>query len=176
MVPDDPQGKDKEDLESADTVAASSDEASGETLQLSGETGAPSQLAASARQAALAVARADAPRLEKGASVGRLTVLETLGEGGFGVVLSAYDPELDRKVALKLLHQLPDDSEPISQGAARLRREARALARLSHPGVVAVHDVGTHRGRLFIAMEYVEGGTLGAWLREEPRSCRADRS
>jgi anti-sigma factor RsiW len=77
----------------------------------------------------------------RGALVGRYVVLETLGSGGMGVVYAAYDPELDRKVALKLLRE-----EMVSRSRelrARMMREAQALARLSHPNVVAVFDVGT---------------------------------
>jgi serine/threonine-protein kinase len=100
---------------------------------------------------------------------GRYTVLEELGQGGMGLVLSVYDVRLDRRVALKLL--LHDDHGPTLQ--ARLLREAQAMARLSHPHVVAVYDAGTlEDGRLFIAMEYVEGRTLRAWYREQPRPWR----
>jgi serine/threonine-protein kinase len=100
---------------------------------------------------------------------GRYTVLGELGQGGMGLVLSVYDVRLDRRVALKLL--LHEDHEPTRQ--ARLLREAQAMARLSHPHVVAVYDAGTlEDGRVFIAMEYVEGRTLRAWLRERVRPWR----
>jgi serine/threonine-protein kinase len=100
---------------------------------------------------------------------GRYTVLGELGQGGMGLVLSVYDGRLDRRVALKLL--LHEDHEPAQQ--ARLLREAQAMARLSHPHVVAVYDAGTlEDGRVFIAMEYVEGRTLRAWLRERARPWR----
>src|SRR5688500_15524563 len=82
-----------------------------------------------------------------------------------GVVYAAYDPELDRKIALKLLHA---DSTS-SRGRTRLLREAKAIAKLSHPNVVTVHDVGTFEGRVFVAMEYVDGVTLRQWLRERQR-------
>ncbi len=103
--------------------------------------------------------------------VGRYVVLERIGAGGMGVVYAAYDPELDRKVALKLLH-------PERTGAAaeehrlRLQREAQAIARLSHPNVVAVFDAGTLDEQVFVAMEFVAGRTLRQWLREEKRSWR----
>ncbi len=107
------------------------------------------------------------PRLERGTCVERYVVLDPLGEGGMGVVYKAYDPELDRTVALKLL-------KSDRQGALRdrLLREAQALARLSHPNVVAVHDVGTFRTSVFIAMEFVAGKTAREWLKERPRSLR----
>ena len=82
-----------------------------------------------------------AEALERGATVGRYVVLDRLGAGGMGVVYAAYDPELDRKVALKLLRAGAPSAA--SAGRARLLREAQALARLSHPNVVAVYDVGT---------------------------------
>src|SRR5687767_8341474 len=100
--------------------------------------------------------------LERGASLGRYLVLERLGSGGMGVVYAAYDPELDRSVALKLLR---GGSDP--DGRARLLREAQAMARLQHPNVIAVHDVGTVGGEVFVAMELVRGRTLGASIEEE---------
>jgi tetratricopeptide (TPR) repeat protein len=89
-----------------------------------------------------------------------------------GVVYSAYDPELDRKIALKLLRPDVVGQEPIETLRARILREAQAMARLQHPNVLAVHDVGTFENRVFIAMELVEGMTLRTWLRERPRTVR----
>ncbi|HVI02033.1 MAG TPA: serine/threonine-protein kinase [Enhygromyxa sp.] len=101
--------------------------------------------------------------LRRGASVGRYVLLDQVGAGAMGVVFSAYDPELDRKLALKVLH--PGSSSREAKATRnRLRREAQALARLTHPNVVTVHDVGTHRGRVFVAMEFVAGKTLRQWL------------
>ncbi len=100
---------------------------------------------------------------------GRYTVLEPLGQGGMGVVLAAYDARLDRRVALKLLHS----QEESEHGHARMVREAQAMARLSHPHVVAVYDAGTlEDGSVFIAMEYVQGRTLRRWCEEQPRTWR----
>jgi serine/threonine protein kinase len=84
------------------------------------------------------------------------------------VVYYAYDPDLDRNVALKLLHpdRMSDDG---ASARARLQREARAMARISHPHVVPVYDVGLHEGDVYIAMELVEGQTLKAWLGETAR-------
>jgi tetratricopeptide (TPR) repeat protein len=108
--------------------------------------------------------------LERGASVGRYLIVDQLGAGGMGVVYKAFDPELGRTVALKLL-KTEDGASQTSR--ERLLREAQALARLSHPNVVAVHDVGTLGGDVFVAMEFIEGQTMRAWLKEKPRSQRA---
>ncbi|WP_240356729.1 serine/threonine-protein kinase [Myxococcus eversor] len=105
------------------------------------------------------------------ASVGRYHILDKLGSGGMGVVYSAYDPDLHRRVAIKLLH--PDANTVVrTDGASRLLREAQAMARLSHPNVVSVYDAGTFAGRVFITMELVEGLSLRHWLRAEHRSWR----
>ncbi|MGA9520166.1 MAG: serine/threonine-protein kinase [Myxococcaceae bacterium] len=112
----------------------------------------------------------DAP-LNRGESLGRYIILDRVGEGGMGVVYAAYDPELNRKVAIKLLQTGARGSQSTG-GRERLIREAQALARLSHPNVVHVHDVGTHGDRVFMAMELVEGRSLRDWLREKPRSWR----
>jgi eukaryotic-like serine/threonine-protein kinase len=74
--------------------------------------------------------------------VGCYTVLDTLGQGGMGVVLAAYDSRLDRRVALKLLRSHVQQGRERGEGATRLMREAQAMARLSHPNVVAVYDSG----------------------------------
>ncbi|MCK8499933.1 protein kinase domain-containing protein [Myxococcus fulvus] len=103
--------------------------------------------------------------------VGRYVLLRRLGQGGMGVVYAAYDPDLDRKVALKLLH--PDGRHDESEEArARLLREAQAMARVSHPHVIPVFDVGMWGDQVFVAMELVDGGTLASWLKESPRSWR----
>jgi serine/threonine protein kinase len=104
------------------------------------------------------------PALERGMCVGRYVILDQLGEGGMGVVYKAYDPELDRSVALKLLQ-----TEDAGILRDRLLREAQALARLSHPNVVAVHDVGSFGEQVFIAMEFVDGMNLRRWLKERKR-------
>ncbi len=97
--------------------------------------------------------------------LGRYHVLERLGSGGMGVVFAAYDPDLDRKVAVKLLRV----DRPGSDSQLRLLREAQALARLSHPNVVQVHDAGTLGDQVFVAMEFVRGHDLRAWLTGPPR-------
>ena len=105
--------------------------------------------------------------LARGTAIRRYVVLDTIGAGAMGVVYAAYDRDLDRKIALKLVR------DPRRRSARRrLLREAKALAQLSHPGVVAVFDVGTYRDQVFLAMELVAGQTLRKWLREAPRSRR----
>jgi tetratricopeptide (TPR) repeat protein/tRNA A-37 threonylcarbamoyl transferase component Bud32 len=98
--------------------------------------------------------------------IGRYLVLAELGAGAMGVVYSAYDPDLDRKLALKLLHE----EEQRSDRTIRLLREAQALARVSHPNVIQVYDVGTFEDRVYIAMEYVDGISLKAWQTAEQRT------
>src|SRR5947209_2562100 len=90
--------------------------------------------------------------LSKGSSIGRYLVLSLVGRGGMGEVYAAYDPELDRKVAVKLLHAQGESSG--AHGRGRLLREAKAIARLSHPNVVVVYDAGTFEERVFVAMEF----------------------
>jgi tetratricopeptide (TPR) repeat protein/predicted Ser/Thr protein kinase len=102
--------------------------------------------------------------LRQGAKLGRYVVLSQLGAGGMGVVYAAYDPELDRKVAIKLLLSTQSRADAAH---ARLLREAQAMAKLDHPNVVAVFDVGEHEGSVYVAMEFIQGVTLGDWLREE---------
>ncbi|PRP96755.1 Serine/threonine-protein kinase PrkC [Enhygromyxa salina] len=97
--------------------------------------------------------------------IGRYLVLEELGAGAMGVVYAAYDPDLDRKLALKLLH----DDEHSKDRTIRLLREAQALARVSHPNVIQVYDVGTFDERVYIAMEFVDGISLADWLAAETR-------
>ena len=95
--------------------------------------------------------------------IGRFIIIERIGKGGLGVVYSAYDPELDRRVAVKLIAPNFRDAREAADMHARLHREARAMAKLSHPNVVTIFDVGEHEGGLFVAMELVEGSTLRSW-------------
>lgn len=110
------------------------------------------------------------PSLLAGSRIGRYTVLHAVGAGGMGVVFAAYDPELDRRVALKLVHQEVFEAGQREEAASRLMREAQALARLSHPHVITVFDAGRFDEQVFLTMEFIEGGTLGQWLRAESRS------
>lgn len=92
-------------------------------------------------------------------TIGRFEILRRLGEGGMGTVFEARDPELSRSVALKVLRD--PASNPV-----RLLREAQALARLTHPNVVAVYELGAHGDEVFIAMQLVDGVTIDAYLAE----------
>src|SRR5262249_3022302 len=93
----------------------------------------------------------------------QLEILELLGQGGMGIVYKARQPRLDRLVALKIL---PEEAGRDPAFAERFTREARALARLTHPGVVAVYDFGQSDGRYYLLMEFVDGVNLRHVLRE----------
>ncbi|WNZ61346.1 serine/threonine-protein kinase [Myxococcus sp. MxC21-1] len=110
-------------------------------------------------------------RSRLGQRVGRFIPLKLLGQGGMGAVFAAYDPDLDRKVALKLL-SVEARSADEEGGRARLLREAQAMARVSHPNVIPIYEVGTWDAQVFFTMECVAGGTLADWRREKPRSWR----
>ncbi|QRK08492.1 serine/threonine protein kinase [Archangium violaceum] len=113
------------------------------------------------------------PRAPGNTLAGRYTVLNPLGRGGMGEVVAAYDSRLDRRVALKLLRREWDTGQSQDDLEARMLREAQAMARLSHPNVVAIYDVGTlEDGSIFIAMEMVEGQTLRRWCEQAPRTWR----
>jgi tetratricopeptide (TPR) repeat protein/predicted Ser/Thr protein kinase len=101
-------------------------------------------------------------------AIGRFLVMRRLGEGGMGVVYSAFDEDLDRKVAIKVYD--PKRVDDPNEARRRLVREAQAMAKLSHPNVVQVYEVGTVAEQVFVAMEFVKGSTLRQWLKEKPRS------
>ena len=145
-----------------EAVARSSD---GERLQ-----GASS---AAVTQASVAGApRTPDEPLAPGARLGRYVLAEQLGQGGMGTVYAAHDPDLDRRVAIKVLHA-DLAAQDATGGPQRLLREAQAMAKLSHPNVVTVHDVGVVGARLFIAMEMIDGSDLRGWLAARSRSWRA---
>ena len=102
-------------------------------------------------------------------TLGRYTIVRELGRGGVGTVYAARDPQLDRDVAVKLVRSARFEDEAVR---ARLSREARAMAKVSHANVVTVYDAGEAGDGVFIAMELVVGTTLAGWLRERPRSPR----
>ncbi|MBX7116617.1 MAG: serine/threonine-protein kinase [Myxococcaceae bacterium] len=106
--------------------------------------------------------------LSRGSSVGRYLILELLGVGGMGTVWAAYDPQLDRKVALKLVRASSVDSP---QARAGLLQEAQAMAKLNHPNVRAIYDAGLEGDQAFLVMELVEGENLNHFL-ATPRSWR----
>jgi len=99
--------------------------------------------------------------------IGRFLLLQEIGAGGMGTVFSAYDEQLDRKVALKILRK-PAVGNNLQQ--LHIMREARAIARISHPNVVAIYDVNESDGQIHIAMEYVEGQTLLEWQDQTKRN------
>jgi hypothetical protein len=112
-----------------------------------------------------------APRgatLAPGTALGRYVLAEVIGIGGMGVVYVARDPDLDREVAIKVLRSELSRSDP--DATRRIAREAQAMARVAHPNVVPVFDVGTVNGHVFIAMERVRGTSLRAWLAAAPRT------
>ncbi|MEM6294388.1 MAG: tetratricopeptide repeat protein [Myxococcota bacterium] len=110
--------------------------------------------------------------LRRGDTVGRYVVLELVGKGGMSVVYAAYDPQLDRRVALKVMRAREEDVAA-AEDRKRLLREAQSIAKLSHPNVVGVHDVGTFDEDVFVAMEFVEGGTLRSWMESRTHDWRA---
>ncbi len=115
------------------------------------------------------MARLEPTAIHQPVRLGRYVLLDPIGTGGMGVVHGGYDDVLDRRVAIKLIR-----AERASSEAAQLRlvREAQAMAKLTHPGVVAVYEAGVHDGDVYLAMELVEGLTLRGWLREQERSWR----
>jgi predicted Ser/Thr protein kinase len=108
--------------------------------------------------------------LPRGTNLGRYVLLDCIGRGGTAVVYSAYDPELERKVAIKLLRADLPGIAPGSGPRRQLLREAQAIAHLSHPNVIVIYDVGTFGDQVFLAMEFIRGRSLRQWLDEQRRS------
>lgn len=104
----------------------------------------------------------------KGSTIGRYEVIRSLGRGGMGVVYLARDPKLDRRVALKLVKPSLQSDERAGHFEKRLMREARAMAKLAHPNVLTIYDVGIEEGQVFLASEWVDGCTLDVWMSEGP--------
>jgi len=109
--------------------------------------------------------------LHEGGRIGRFRVQHVLGRGGMGIVVAATDDDLDRTVAVKVVASFGAGGSS-ARSQSRLLREARALARISHPNVITVHEVGTVGEDVFLAMEYIDGGTLGEWVERDDRSWR----
>jgi serine/threonine-protein kinase len=114
----------------------------------------------------------DLADLERGAMLHHFVVLGELGSGGMGVVLAAYDPDLDRKVAIKVLRADRGASSSGASASARLLREAQALAKLSHPNVITIYEVASKNDRVAVVMEHVDGPTLTEWLAAKDRDWR----
>jgi len=133
-----------------------------------GETGTsdrPSPLALTAREGP--GRKRDRSEPARGDAIGRFLLLELLGVGGMGMVFAAHDPELDRKVAIKLLRAGVVRADA-GEAHVRLLREAQAMAKINHPNVIKVHDVGTHGDEVYLAMELADAGTVRAWLAGHP--------
>ena len=110
--------------------------------------------------------------------MGNFEILEVLGRGGMGIVYKAYQPELRRVVALKMILEGAGDDTTL----ARFRTEAAAIAQLQHPNITQIHEIGEHEGRKYLSLEYVEGGTLtkrlarGLPLAREAARCAGSRA
>ena len=109
-------------------------------------------------------------RLARGVTLGRYLVLDPVGTGAMGQVYVAHDRKLDRNVALKVLHPSARAGESVDHAKRGIVREAKALARVAHPNVIAVHDVGSDGDVVFVAMELVVGVTLAEWIAGPSRS------
>ncbi len=95
-----------------------------------------------------------------GQSLGRYKILEQLGEGGMATVYKAYDSSLERFVAIKIIRTDQFAPSMLDEILIRFEREAKALAKLSHPNIVPVHDYGKYEGAPYLVMEYLPSGTL----------------
>ena len=111
------------------------------------------------------VRRGQSHTRKPGSTIGLYVVDKVLGAGGMGVVYEAHDPHLERQVAIKVLAAAASKSKKLG---TRLLREAQSMAKLSHPNVVTVYEIGTSEGEIFISMELVRGSTLKHWL-QKPR-------
>src|SRR5437868_11535590 len=101
--------------------------------------------------------------------IGKYRITGVIGEGPSGVVYKAFDPSLQRVVAVKSLHlNLPPDARAAREFAGRLGEQAQAISRINHPGIVAIHQVDEADGRAFVAMEHVAGLNLAQWLSVTP--------
>jgi len=124
----------------------------------------PASDRAARAEAATAPVKSSQERIDVGGTVGRYEIRGVLGRGGAGIVMLGFDSSVKRTVALKLLADADDPT--------KLRAEAQAMARVAHPNVVTLYELGDHEGQLFLAMEHVEGTELGDWLRARTRTWR----
>jgi len=106
--------------------------------------------------------------LSAGQSLGRYHILEQLGEGGMATVYKALDTRLERQVAVKVIRREALPPEMLGTVLTRFEREAKSLARLSHPNIIKVYDFGEYEGAPYLVMEYVPGGTLKIIMRFRP--------
>ena len=110
------------------------------------------------------------PRLSPGTRIGRYCIQEEVGRGGMGVVYLAIDETLQRKVALKVVCIPSERRAKLKRTKDRIVREAQALARLDHPNVVGLYDVGSFAQGLYLAMEFVDGNNVKSWLSKRKRT------
>src|SRR5262245_50946347 len=103
--------------------------------------------------------------------LGRYTLVREIGRGGMGVVYEATDPQLQRNVALKLMLPRPhSDAAHVEAERQRFLREAQAIAKLKHPHIVTLYEAGTLQGKLFLAMELIQGAPFAAWWKQKARA------
>jgi serine/threonine protein kinase len=103
-----------------------------------------------------------------GQTLGRYYILEQLGEGGMAIVFKAYDSHLEREVAIKVIRTEKLSLDSMAKSLKRFEREAKSLARLTHPNIVTITDYGKHEGSPYLVMEYLPGGTLKERLKHAP--------
>lgn len=138
------------------------------TIDVSGDTLASNQVHSTSHQTP---SESDIG-LDVGDTLGRFRITRRVGEGGMGVVFAGLDPDLERTVAIKVLRRDPGEGSITRALRERLLREARAMARLEHVNVLTVYEVGTVGERDYIAMAFVDGGSLDQWLKRESRGWR----
>jgi len=118
------------------------------------------------------VSAEDPPAAPEPERIGRFEIRRPVGTGGMGHVYAAWDPVLQREVAVKLLRRDRVRPEHLAVASEQLRREAQSAARLTHPNVVAIFDVGEHDGTAYVAMELVDGPSLATWMDATARTWR----
>lgn len=109
---------------------------------------------------------------ESPASIGRYRVISRIGQGRMGTVYAAHDPHLDRRVALKVVERDLIEIGGTDDAGLRLKREAQVMAKLAHPNVVPVFEVGATHAIVYVAMELIDGHALNEWNLQTPRSWR----